>query len=101
MEVLLLMPASLDKALLSKACTNPRMQALRGCRDLPSVWISSVSRRMEAMCSQVGYLRLITQRISARAGQAVLPLGTVQGAAASLPIRGEAVRYGLAMRWEW
>src|SRR5438132_1568254 len=100
MEVPLLMPEFLDKALLSKACTNRRMRALRGSKDLPSMWISSVSRQMEAMCSQVGYLRLITRRISGRAGQAVLRPGTAQVVAASSPIRLEAVRYSLAMRRE-
>ena len=39
-------------------------------------------------------------QILGRDGQAALPPGTVQGAAASSPIRLEAVRYSLAMRRE-
>jgi hypothetical protein len=38
---------------------------------------------MGAMCSQVIYLRLITQRISGRAGLLVIHLGTARLVAAS------------------
>ena len=100
MEVPLLMPQFLDKALRLKACTNPRMQALRGRRDRPSMWTSSVSRQMAAMCSQVTYLALITQRISGRTGTSVRHLGTARLVAASSRIRLEAARYSLAMQRE-
>jgi hypothetical protein len=72
------------------------MLALPGRRDLPSMWISSVSRQMEALCSRVTYLLLITQQISGRAGTSVLPPGTARLVAASSLIRLEAARYSLA-----
>ena len=100
MEVPLLMPEFLDKALLSKACTNPRMQALHGRTDLPSMWISSVSRQMEAMCSQVTYLALITQRISGKAGLLVIHPGTARLVAAFSLTRLEATRSSPAMQQE-
>jgi len=99
MEVPLAMLEFLDKALLLKACTNPPMLALHGRRDLPSMWISNVWRQMEAMCSQVTYLRLITQRISGRAGTSVLHPGTARLVAASSLIRLAAARYSLATKW--
>ena len=99
MEVPLLMPEFLDKALLSKACTNPRMQALRGRRDVPSTWTSSGWQQMETMCSQVNYLALFTQRISVKAGLLVIPPGTARLAAASSLIRLEAARCSLATKW--
>src|SRR2546430_9844171 len=99
MEVPLLMPEFLDKALLLKACTNPRMQALRGRKDRPSMWISSVLRQMEAMCSQVTYLVHITQRISGKAGLLVIHPGTARLVAASSLIRLEAAQYSLATKW--
>src|SRR5438067_1191081 len=95
MEVPLLMPEFLDKALLSKACTNPRMQALRGRRDVPSTWTSSVWQQMEAMCSRVSYLALFTQRISEKAGPLVIHQGTAPLAAASSLIPLEGARYSL------
>src|SRR4029453_18377660 len=98
MEVPLPMLEFLGKALLLKACTNPRMQGLHGRRDLPSMWISSVSRQMEAMYSQVTYLRLITQQISGRAGSSVLRPGTARLVAASSLIRFETARYSLATK---
>ena len=100
MEVPLLMLEFLDKALLLKACTNPRMQALRGRRDLPSMWTSSVWQQMEAMCSQVAYLALITQRISEKAGLLVIHPGTARLVAASSLIRLEGARYSLAIQQE-
>ena len=99
MEVPLLMPEFLDKALRSKACTNPRMQALRGRRDLPSMWTSSVWQQMEAMCSQVACLAPITQRILEKAGLLVIHPGTARLVAASSLIRLEAARYSLVTRW--
>jgi hypothetical protein len=99
MEVPLAMLEFSDKALLLKACTNPRMLALHGRRDLPSMWISNVWRQMEAMCSQVAYLRLITQRILGKAGTSVLHPGTALLVAASSLIHLEAARYSLAMKW--
>ena len=99
MEVPLAMLEFLDKALLLKACTNPRMLALHGRRDLPSMWISNVWRQMEAMCSQATYLRLITQRISGRAGTSVLHPGTARLVAASSLIHLEAARCSPATRW--
>ena len=95
MEVPLPMLDFLDKALLLKAYTNPRMQALRGRRDLPSMWISSVWQQMEAMCSQVACLALITQRISEKAGLLVIHPGTARLVAASSLTRLEAARYSL------
>ena len=92
------MPEFLDKALLLKACTNPRMQALRGRKDLPSMWTSSVWQQMEAMCSQVTCLALITQRISEKAGLLVIHPGTARLVAASSLIRLEAARYSLAIQ---
>ena len=100
MEVPLLMPEFLDKALQSKACTNPRMLALHGRRDSPSTWTSSVWQQMEAMCSQVTCLALITQRISEKAGLLVIHPGTARLVAASSLIRSEAARYSLAIRQE-
>ena len=97
MEVSLPMLEFLDKALLLKDCTNPRMRALHGRRDLPSMWISNVWRQMEAMCSQVTYLRLITQPISGRTGIPVLHPGTARLVAASSLTRLEAAPYSLAM----
>jgi hypothetical protein len=94
------MPEFLDKALRSKACTNPRMQVLRGRRDLPSMWTSSVWQQMEAMCSQVAYLALITQRILEKAGLLVIHPGTARLVAASSLIRLEAARYSLAIQQE-
>ena len=98
MEVPLPMLEFLDKALLLKDCTNPRMRALHGRRDLPSMWISNVWRQMEAMCSQVTYLRLITQRTLERAGTLVLHRGTARLVAAYSLTRLEAPRYSLAMK---
>jgi len=95
----LLMPQFLDKALRLKACTNPRMQGLHGRRDRPSMWTSSVSRQMAAMCSQVTYLALITLRISGRTGTSVRHLGTARLVAASLLIHLKAPRYSLATSW--
>ena len=100
MEVPLPMLEFSDKALLLKACTNPRMQALRGRRDLPSMWTSSVWQQMEAMCSQVAYLALITQRILEKAGLLVIHPGTARLVAASSLIRLEAARYSLAIQQE-
>src|ERR1043166_4769246 len=99
MEVPLPTLGFLDKALLLKACTNPRMLALQGRKGLPSMWISSVSRLMEAMCSLATYLLLITQRISARAGHSVLRPGTARLVAASSLTRLETARYSLATKW--
>jgi hypothetical protein len=100
MEVPLPMLEFLDKALLLKACTNPRMLELHGRRDLASMWISNVWRQREAMSSQVTYLRLITQQISGRAGTSGLPPGTARLVAASSLIRLEAARYSLAIQQE-
>src|SRR5882724_3523648 len=99
MEVPLFMLEFLDKALLLKACTNPRMLALHGRRDSPSMWTSSVSQQMEAMCSQATYLALITQRISGKAGLLVIHPGTARLVAASSLIHLEAARYSPATRW--
>ena len=63
------------------------------------MWISSVSQQMEAMCSQVTCLALITQQISGKAGLLVIHLGTARLVAASSLTRLEAVRYSLATRW--
>ena len=75
------------------------MQALRGRKDLPSMWTSSVWQQMEATCSQATCLALITQRISEKAGLLVIHPGTVRLVAASSLIRSEAARYSLATRW--
>jgi hypothetical protein len=98
MEVPLPMLEFLDKALLLKACTNPRMLVLPGRRDLPSMWISNVWRQMEAMCSQVTYLVHITQRILGKAGLLVIHPETARLVAASSLIRLEAARYSLATK---
>src|ERR1041384_179710 len=100
MEVPWLMLHFLDKALRLKACTNPRMPASRGRRDRPSTWISNVWRQMEAMCSQVTCLALITRRTSGRAGLLVIHRGTARLVAASSLIRLEAAPYSPAMRQE-
>jgi hypothetical protein len=63
------------------------------------MWTSSVWRQMEAMCSQVTYLALITQRISEKAGLLVIHPGTARLDAASSLIHLEAARYSLATRW--
>ena len=99
MEVPLPMLECLDKALLLKDCTNPRMRALHGRRDLPSMWISNVWRQMETMCSQVTCSALITQPISAKAGHLVIHPGTARLVAASSLIRSEAAQYSLATKW--
>jgi hypothetical protein len=99
MEVPLPMLEFSDKALQSKAYTNPQMLALRGRRDLPSMWTLSVWQQMEAMCSQVAYLALITQRILEKAGLLVIHPGTARLVAASSPIHLEAARYSLATKW--
>lgn len=96
----MLMLEFLDKALLLKACTNPRMQALRGRKDKLSMWTSSVWRQTETMCSQVSYLARFTRRISERAGPLVIPPATAHSAAASSLIRLEEARYSLAMQQE-
>src|SRR5438094_2629520 len=100
MEVPLLMPEFLDKALQSKACTNPRMQALRGRRGRPLTWTSSVSRQTETMCSRVTCLALITHWISEKAGLLVIRLAIAPSVAVSSPIQLEAARYSLAMQQE-
>ena len=100
MEVPLPMPEFLDKALPLRACTNPRMQALRGRRDKLSMWTSNVSRQMETTCSQVPFLALITQSISEKAGPSVIHPATARSVAASSRIRLEAARYSLAMQRE-
>jgi hypothetical protein len=99
MEVPLLMPEFLDKAFLLKACTNPPMQALRGRRDVLSMWTLSVWQQMETMFSQVSYLALGTHWISEKAGDLVIHPGTARLVAASSLIRYEAARYSLATRW--
>ena len=99
MEVSLLTPQFLAKALLLKACTNPRMQALPGRRDRPSMWTSSVWQQMETMCSQVICLALITHWISEKAGLLVIHPGTARLVAASSLIHLEAARYSLATKW--
>ena len=98
MEVPLLMPRFLGKAFLSKACTNPRMQALRGRRDLLSMSTSSAWRQMEAMFSQATYLALIIQPISGRAGTSVLRRETAPLVAVFSLTHLEAARYSLAMK---
>jgi hypothetical protein len=100
MEARLHMPEFLDKALLLKACTNPRMPALRGRRGRLSMWTSSVWQQAEAMYSQVSYLAPFTQRISAKAGPLVIHPATARSVAASSLIRLEAARYSLAMQQE-
>src|SRR5439155_1446379 len=82
--------AFLDKALQSKACTNPRMQALRGRRGRPLTWTSSVSRQTETMCSQVTCLALITHWISEKAGLLVIRPAIAPSVAVSSPIQLEA-----------
>ena len=99
MEVPLLMLRFLVKALLLKACTNPRMLALHGRNGLLSMWISSVSRQMEAMCSQVTCLALITHWISEKAGPSVTPQGTARLVAASSLTHLEAARYSRVTKW--
>src|SRR5215831_4365261 len=94
------MPEFLDKALLLKACTNPRMQALRGRRDKLSTSTSSVSRQTETTYSQVSYLALFTRRISEKAGPLVIHRAIARSVAASSLIQLEAVRYSLAMQQE-
>src|SRR5215211_6858402 len=98
MEVPLPMLHFLDKALLLKGCTNLPMQALRGRRDLPSMWTSTVWLQMEAMCSQVICSALIIQRISEKAGLLVIHPGTARLVAASSLIRLEGAQYSLVMR---
>ena len=61
------------------------------------MWISIVWQQMEATCSQVIYLRLITQPISGRTGIPVLHPGTARLVAASSLTRLEAAPYSLAM----
>src|SRR5262245_4489726 len=89
----------LDKAFLLKACTNPRILALHGRRDSPSMWISNVWRQMETTCSPVTCLVHITQRISGKAGLLVIHPGTARLVAASSLIRSAAARYSLATKW--
>src|SRR6266576_1641708 len=54
---------------------------------------------MEAMFSQVTYLRLITQQISGRTGTSVLHPATVRLVAASSLTLSETTRYSLATKW--
>lgn len=89
----------LDKALLLKGYTNPRMQASLGRKDRPSMWISSVWLQMEAMCSQATCLALITQSISGKAGLLVILPETARLVAASSLTHLEAARYLLVTRW--
>src|SRR5215510_6378347 len=88
----------LDKAFLLKACTNPRILALHGRRDSPSMWISNVWRQMETTCSPVTCLVHITQRISGKAGLLVIHPGTARLVAGSSLIHSEAARSSLAMK---
>ena len=99
MEVPLPMLHSLDKALLLRGYTNPRMQALRGRRDKLSTWTSSVWQRMETTCSQATCLALITQSISGKAGLLVILPGTARLVAASSLTHLEVARFLLVTRW--
>lgn len=96
MELPLLLPGSLDKALLLQAYTRLQMLALRGSRgQMFWRWISNVWKQREAMCSHLHCLRPFFPRILVRLGDPARQVTALRLAAGSPPIRYRAIRSSL------